>query len=251
MLFQKRREAGWDANNLLPNSSPLATLDCDSCCALRKETQCRHAQRLPSAPGEQRLLTALLILRGSLPFLLLARPVLSSTYRHACRSSFPSLHLFVNPCTKSSWTLGDWFVTCGWVPATLCAMDLPWHVLHAEGRATRLLQHWGHRPCVVSISSHKTVFLQNQKDPHKLSEQQEALCDGQNPLPIYVSVSVRDSYSTNDFKGKDDVSDPAGLKLAAEFLWFTLLCWAALGENSPCVLLAFWRNNLYLHALQF
>lgn len=31
-----RKEAGWDANNLLPNSSPLARLDCDSCCVLRK-----------------------------------------------------------------------------------------------------------------------------------------------------------------------------------------------------------------------
>lgn len=73
-------------------------------------------------------------------------------------------------------------------------------------------------PCVVSISSHLTVFLQKQKDPHKLSEQQEALCDGQNPLPIYVSVSVRDNYSTNDFKGKHEVSDPVGLELATEFL---------------------------------
>lgn len=62
-----------------------------------------------------------------------------------------------------------------------------------------------------------TFFLQNQKDPHKLSEQQEALCDGQNPLPIYVSVCVRDSYSTNDFKGKDVLWDPLRLKLAAEF----------------------------------
>lgn len=87
---------------------------------------------------------------------------------------------------------------------------------------------WGHRPTwlpqhhrihhVVSASSHITVFPQNQKDPHKLSEQQEALCDGQNPLPIYVSVNVRDSYSTNDFKGKNDTSDPVGLKLANGFL---------------------------------
>jgi len=76
--------------------------------------------------------------------------------------------------------------------------------------------------CLVSISSNVTVCLQNQKDPHKLSDQREALCDGQNPLPIYVSVCVRDNYSTNDFKGKDDVSDPVGLKLATEFLCYFL-----------------------------
>lgn len=68
-------------------------------------------------------------------------------------------------------------------------------------------------------------FLQNQKDPHKLSDQQEALCDGQNPLPIYVSVCVRDSYSTNDFKGKDVVSDPLRLKLAAEFMLSLFSSW--------------------------
>ena len=91
-------------------------------------------------------------------------------------------------------------------------------VLGAEPPGSSSIGASSNSPCIISISSHVPVFLQNQKDAHKLSEQQEAVCDGQNPLPIYVSVSVRDSYSTNDFKGKDDVSDPVGLKLTTAFL---------------------------------
>lgn len=129
-IWFSRKEAGWDANNFLPNSSPLARLDCDSCCVLRK----LNADMLKGflQESEDRL-----ILRGSLPLLLLARAVPSSTYRHLCRSSFPSPHLFMNPCTKSGWTLGDWSATGRWVPAVFCAMELPWHI--------QLLQSWGHR----------------------------------------------------------------------------------------------------------
>lgn len=191
--------------------------------------------------------SVLLILRGSFPLLQLARAVLASMYRHLCRSSFASPCLFVNPCTKLGWTLRDWSVTGGWVRGAALAFPACGRQSCLTSPALGLLNS----QCVVSIFSHITVFLQNQKDPHKLSDQQEALCDGQNPLPIYVSVNVRDSYSTNDFKGKDDVSDPVGLKLATEFLWFGHFCLEALGENSPGVSVAFWRNNYHIHALQF
>lgn len=84
--------------------------------------------------------------------------------------------------------------------------------------------------CCFHLLSYNT-FSSYQKDPHKLSEQQEALCDGQNPLPIYVSVCVRDSYSTNDFKGKDVVLDPLRLKLAAEFLSSLFSSWKHLEKT--------------------
>uniref|UniRef100_A0A8C9EJ47 Phospholipase A2 n=1 Tax=Pavo cristatus TaxID=9049 RepID=A0A8C9EJ47_PAVCR len=45
-----------------------------------------------------------------------------------------------------------------------------------------------------------TIFLGSQKDNHKLSDQQRAIDRGQNPLPIYTAVNVKNNYSTLDFK---------------------------------------------------
>ncbi|KAL8169459.1 UNVERIFIED_CONTAM: hypothetical protein K2H54_049598 [Gekko kuhli] len=39
-----------------------------------------------------------------------------------------------------------------------------------------------------------------QIDNHKLSEQREALIEGQNPLPIYVALNIKENYSTKDYK---------------------------------------------------
>ena len=46
-----------------------------------------------------------------------------------------------------------------------------------------------------------TVFLESQKDNHRLSDQQRAIDRGQNPLPIYTAVNIKNNYSTVDFKG--------------------------------------------------
>lgn len=46
-----------------------------------------------------------------------------------------------------------------------------------------------------------SVFLA-QPDPHKLSDQRQAINLGQNPLPIYLALNVKKRYSTLDFKGK-------------------------------------------------
>ncbi|XP_010131935.1 PREDICTED: cytosolic phospholipase A2 epsilon-like [Buceros rhinoceros silvestris] len=60
-----------------------------------------------------------------------------------------------------------------------------------EGRKTSFIDLWG-----LVLES----LLHDGKDNHKLSDQQRAIDGGQNPLPIYTAVNVKNNYSTLDFK---------------------------------------------------
>ncbi|NWV87429.1 PA24E phospholipase, partial [Machaerirhynchus nigripectus] len=60
-----------------------------------------------------------------------------------------------------------------------------------EGRKTSFIDLWG-----LVLES----FLHDGKDNHRLSDQQWAIDRGQNPLPIYTAVNVKNNYSTLDFK---------------------------------------------------
>lgn len=46
-----------------------------------------------------------------------------------------------------------------------------------------------------------TNFNQNQKDEHRLSDQRQAVDNGQNPLPIYVAINLKSNYSAQAFRG--------------------------------------------------
>ncbi|XP_070613711.1 cytosolic phospholipase A2 epsilon-like [Erythrolamprus reginae] len=43
-------------------------------------------------------------------------------------------------------------------------------------------------------------ILNDGKDNHKLSDQQQAVNEGQNPFPVYTAINVKEKYSTMDFK---------------------------------------------------
>uniref|UniRef100_A0A8C4KT04 Phospholipase A2 n=1 Tax=Dromaius novaehollandiae TaxID=8790 RepID=A0A8C4KT04_DRONO len=60
-----------------------------------------------------------------------------------------------------------------------------------EGYKTSFIDLWG-----LVLES----LLHDGKDNHKLSDQQRAIDRGQNPLPIYTAVNVKNNYSTLDFK---------------------------------------------------
>ncbi|XP_070787397.1 cytosolic phospholipase A2 epsilon-like [Pituophis catenifer annectens] len=60
-----------------------------------------------------------------------------------------------------------------------------------EGFPTTFIDLWG---LVIEY------LLNDGKDNHRLSEQRESLINGQNPLPIYVTINIKDKYSTQDFK---------------------------------------------------
>lgn len=52
-----------------------------------------------------------------------------------------------------------------------------------------------------SLKAKWPPFFPDQENPAKLSDQQEAVSQGQNPYPIYASVNVRNNISGEDFAG--------------------------------------------------
>lgn len=61
--------------------------------------------------------------------------------------------------------------------------------------------------CHANFCLSVSIFLESQKDNHRLSDQQRAIDHGQNPLPIYTAVNVKNNYSTLDFKGNYETSE--------------------------------------------
>uniref|UniRef100_A0A670XWH8 Phospholipase A2 n=1 Tax=Pseudonaja textilis TaxID=8673 RepID=A0A670XWH8_PSETE len=60
-----------------------------------------------------------------------------------------------------------------------------------EGHSTSFIDLWG-----LIIES----MFHDGKDNHTLSDQRMAVNEGQNPLPIYLAVNLKDNYSAQDFK---------------------------------------------------
>ncbi|XP_075569262.1 cytosolic phospholipase A2 epsilon-like [Pelecanus crispus] len=122
---------------------------------------------------------------------------------------------YISGLSGTTWTMANLYRDAYW-----SQKDLDSHIGEAQKQATKCkmgcfsmdrMKYYNKQLCQRKEEGYRTSFidlwglmieylLNDGKDPHKLSEQQEALCDGQNPLPIYVSVSVRNNYSTNDFK---------------------------------------------------
>ncbi|XP_060118341.1 cytosolic phospholipase A2 epsilon-like [Heteronotia binoei] len=68
-------------------------------------------------------------------------------------------------------------------------------------RQLRQRKQDGHKTSCIDLWGLLTEYLLNDgEDNHKLSDQQQAVNDGQNPLPIYIAINVKEKYSTMDFK---------------------------------------------------
>ncbi|PKU35966.1 cytosolic phospholipase a2 epsilon-like [Limosa lapponica baueri] len=122
---------------------------------------------------------------------------------------------YISGLSGTTWTMANLYRDAYW-----SQKDLDSHIGEAQKQATKCkmgcfsmdrMKYYNKQLCQRKEEGYRTSFidlwglmieylLNDGKDSHKLSDQQEALCDGQNPLPIYVSVCVRDNYSTNDFK---------------------------------------------------
>uniref|UniRef100_A0A7M4G320 Phospholipase A2 n=1 Tax=Crocodylus porosus TaxID=8502 RepID=A0A7M4G320_CROPO len=63
-----------------------------------------------------------------------------------------------------------------------------------EGHKTTFTDLWG---LLIESMFRSEVLYEN---PHKLSDQRQAINQGQNPLPVYVALNVKDNFSTLDFK---------------------------------------------------
>ncbi|OXB72490.1 UNVERIFIED_CONTAM: hypothetical protein H355_002761 [Colinus virginianus] len=122
---------------------------------------------------------------------------------------------YISGLSGTTWTMANLYRDAYW-----SQKDLDSHISEAQKQATKCkmgcfsmdrMKYYNKQLCQRKEEGYRTSFidlwglmieylLNDGKDPHKLSDQREALCDGQNPLPIYVSVCVRDNYSTQDFK---------------------------------------------------
>ncbi|XP_015720063.1 cytosolic phospholipase A2 epsilon-like [Coturnix japonica] len=122
---------------------------------------------------------------------------------------------YISGLSGTTWTMANLYRDAYW-----SQKDLDSHISEAQKHATKCkmgcfsmdrMKYYNKQLCQRKEEGYRTSFidlwglmieyiLNDGKDPHKLSDQREALCDGQNPLPIYVSVCVRDNYSTQDFK---------------------------------------------------
>ncbi|KFW12632.1 Cytosolic phospholipase A2 epsilon, partial [Eurypyga helias] len=60
-----------------------------------------------------------------------------------------------------------------------------------EGHNTSFIDLWG-----LVIES----MLHDKKDEHRLSDQRQAVDNGQNPLPIYVAINLKSNYSAQAFR---------------------------------------------------
>ncbi|NWJ06134.1 PA24E phospholipase, partial [Crypturellus undulatus] len=122
---------------------------------------------------------------------------------------------YISGLSGTTWTMANLYRDAYW-----SQKDLDWHIGEAQKQATKCkmgcfsmdrMKYYNKQLCQRKKDGYRTSFidlwglmieylLNDGKDPHKLSEQRAAVCEGQNPLPIYVSVCVRDNYSTHDFK---------------------------------------------------
>uniref|UniRef100_A0A674J7P5 PLA2c domain-containing protein n=1 Tax=Terrapene triunguis TaxID=2587831 RepID=A0A674J7P5_9SAUR len=60
-----------------------------------------------------------------------------------------------------------------------------------QGHNTSFIDLWG---LMVEY------MLHDEKDNHKLSDQRQAMNEGQNPLPIYMAINLKNNYSAQDFR---------------------------------------------------
>ncbi|XP_062974522.1 cytosolic phospholipase A2 epsilon-like [Elgaria multicarinata webbii] len=120
-----------------------------------------------------------------------------------------------------------------------------------EGQKTSGIDLWG---LIIEY------LLNDGKDNHKLSEQQQAVNEGQNPLPIYTAINVKEKYSTMDFKEWMEFSpyEVGILKYGAfvrtedfgsEFFMGRLM--KRLPETRICYLQGMWSSIFSLNLLYF
>ncbi|XP_047622569.1 cytosolic phospholipase A2 epsilon [Phacochoerus africanus] len=100
--------------------------------------------------------------------------------------------------------------------------------------------------------------LGDEKNECKLSEQRAALCQGQNPLPIYLTISVKDDVSNQDFREWCEFSPyEVGLQKYGAFIpaelfgseFFMGRLMRRIPESQMCYMLGLWSSIFSLNLL--
>ncbi|NXW55642.1 PA24E phospholipase, partial [Eurystomus gularis] len=122
---------------------------------------------------------------------------------------------YISGLSATTWTMAKLYEDANWSQKDLRGSidDIRKHVSKSKLRCFSLdhMKYYEKKLCERKQEGHKLSFtdlwglfiecmLHHQESTHKLSDQQLAVNQGQNPLPIYLSLNVKDDFSTLDFK---------------------------------------------------
>ncbi|KAG6935617.1 cytosolic phospholipase A2 epsilon-like [Chelydra serpentina] len=123
--------------------------------------------------------------------------------------------MYLTGLSGTTWTMANLYRDADW-----SQKDLSGKIDEARKHATKCkmgsfamerMKYYNKQLCQRKQEGHRTssidlwgliveYLLHDGKDNHKLSDQRQAVDQGQNPLPIYLAINVKDNYSTLDFK---------------------------------------------------
>ncbi|XP_035751646.1 cytosolic phospholipase A2 epsilon [Egretta garzetta] len=122
---------------------------------------------------------------------------------------------YISGLSATTWTMAKLYEDANWSQKDLRGPigDIKEHVIKSKLRCFSLdhMKYYEKELCERKQEGHKVSFtdlwglfidcmIHHQASTHKLSDQQLAVNQGQNPLPIYLSLNVKDDFSTLDFK---------------------------------------------------
>ncbi|XP_069714147.1 cytosolic phospholipase A2 epsilon-like [Phaenicophaeus curvirostris] len=122
---------------------------------------------------------------------------------------------YISGLSATTWTMAKLYEDANWSQKDLRGTvdDIRKHVIKSKLHCFSLdhMKYYERELCDRKQEGHKLSFtdlwglfidcmLHHQECAHKLSDQQLAVNQGQNPLPIYLSLNVKDDFSTLDFK---------------------------------------------------
>ncbi|NXC93808.1 PA24E phospholipase, partial [Certhia familiaris] len=122
---------------------------------------------------------------------------------------------YITGLSATTWTMSKLYEDANWSQKDLRGpiSDIRKHVIKSKLHCFSLdhMKYYENELCERKQEGHKVSFtdlwglfidrmLHHQESTHKLSDQQLAVNQGQNPLPIYLSLNVKDDFSTLDFK---------------------------------------------------
>ncbi|KFV43461.1 Cytosolic phospholipase A2 epsilon, partial [Tyto alba] len=122
---------------------------------------------------------------------------------------------YISGLSATTWTMAKLYEDANWSQKDLRGPvdDIRKHVIKSKLHCFSLdhMEYYEKELCERKQEGHKLSFtdlwglfidcmLHHQESTHKLSDQQLAVNQGQNPLPIYLSLNVKDNFSTLDFR---------------------------------------------------
>ncbi|NXG83852.1 PA24E phospholipase, partial [Stercorarius parasiticus] len=122
---------------------------------------------------------------------------------------------YISGLSATTWTMAKLYEDTNWSQKDLGEPigDIRKQVIKSKLRCFSLdhMKYYEKELCERKQEGHKLSFtdlwglfidcmLHHQESTQKLSDQQLAVNQGQNPLPIYLSLNVKDDFSTLDFK---------------------------------------------------